>query len=396
MSHILLLEPYYGGSHRLFVDGFCRHTRHATTLYALPARFWKWRMHGAAVHFARRLRTENLRPDILFASDMLDLAAFKGLAGDLVADVPAVVYFHENQLTYPPPPGTKRDLHYGWINFTSCLAADRILFNSAYHRASFLDELPRLLKHFPDYNHLETVAEIERKCQVLPLGCDLARLDPRPQGFLKPLGSGSIILWNQRWEYDKNPAEFFAALYQMLDEGHDFNVILAGENFRNQPAEFEEARQRLGARVLHYGYAADPAEYARLLWQADIVVSTAIHEFFGLATVEAIYCDCYPILPHRLAYPELIPPESHDRYLYRDFDGLLERLRWTLTHSDELRQHSLRSWVARLDWANMIATYDRCLTSTNSLSLSACHTRTSTGPEHRRQHAQHPRQTPPA
>ena len=109
--------------------------------------------------------------------------------------------------------------------------------------------------------------------------------------------------------------------------------------FRVQPAEFEKARARLGARLAHYGYAESEADYARLLWDANIVLSTAIHEFFGVSIVEAIYCGCLPILPRQLNYPELIPAEWHDRCLYDDFDGLLARMRaeWLL---HRCRRHS--------------------------------------------------------
>jgi glycosyltransferase involved in cell wall biosynthesis len=358
MAYVLIVEPYYGGSHARFVDGLCRHTRHMTTTCTLPARFWKWRMHGAAVTLARQVVDAGLQPDVIFASDMLDLTTFQALTRHHLADVPAVLYMHENQLTYPPPPGTKRDLHYGWINYASMLAADRVLFNSQYHYDEFFDELPRLLKHFPDFNNLETINGVRSKSQVLRLGVDLTRHDPhRVESDPGP----PIILWNQRWEYDKAPATFFDALYHLADEGLDFRVILAGENFRNVPEEFEAARQWLGDRIIHYGWEDAPAVYSRLLWQADIVVSTAIHEFFGLATVEAIYCDCYPILPNRLAYPELLPPETHHRHLYDDLAGLLDRLRWAATHRDELGRHSLRRHVARFDWSRVIDRYDTIL-----------------------------------
>jgi len=359
---MLLVEPYAGGSHHQFVQGFARHTRHQALRYELPAHFWKWRMHGAAVTLARRLRTERPSLDVVFASDMLDLATFYGLAGDLLAGVPAAVYFHENQLTYPLPPGEKRDLHYGWVNYTSSLLARRVLFNSGYHRDSFLDELPRLLKHFPDHHDLATVDEIRAKSRVLPLGCDLRRHDAVGPGPSAEKPDPAVILWNQRWEYDKRPEEFFQALYQLAEEGRAFRVILAGQNFRNVPAEFEVARRRLGPRIVQYGYA-DPGAYSRLLWSADIVVSTAIHEFFGLAVVEACYCDCYPVLPRRLSYPELIPPIAHERHLYDDFAGLLDRLRWALDHHAELPRYSLRNHMAGYDWSRLIESYDSTLES---------------------------------
>jgi glycosyltransferase involved in cell wall biosynthesis len=359
MTQVLILEPYYGGSHARFVDGFRHHTRHDTTAYTLPARFWKWRMHGAAVTFAHRLVAQVDGPaDVILASDMLDLSTFLALARPYIRHTSCVLYMHENQLTYPTPPGTKRDLHYGWINYVSMLAADKILFNSQFHLDEFFDELPRLLKHFPDFTSLSTIATVQEKSNVLHLGASLSQHDDERQSRA---GEVPTILWNQRWEYDKAPERFFNALYVLADAGLPFRVILAGENFRNVPAEFEEARTRLGERIIHYGWAPDRAAYSRLLWQADVVVSTAVHEFFGLAAVEAMYCNCYPILPNRLAYPELIPAELHDRHLYDNEDGLLERLRWSVEHPDELQQHSVRQHIARFDWRQMIGRYDAIL-----------------------------------
>ena len=150
MSLLWLLEPYCIGSHQLWAEGYARYSRHRVVLLTMPGRFWKWRMHGGAVTLARLARqqweTEG-RPPLLLVSDMLDLPAFLGLTRDFLADVPVALYFHENQLTYPLPPGEKRDLHYAFINYTSALAADRVFFNSAYHRDSFFAELPLSLIH---------------------------------------------------------------------------------------------------------------------------------------------------------------------------------------------------------------------------------------------------------
>ncbi len=42
------------------------------------------------------------------------------------------------------------------------------------------------------------------------------------------------------------------------------------------------------------------------LLDADVVVSTALHEFFGIGVVEAIAAGAFPLLPRRLAYPEVL------------------------------------------------------------------------------------------
>jgi glycosyltransferase involved in cell wall biosynthesis len=383
---ILLLEPYCGGSHRAWAQGYAAHSRHDVTLLALPARFWKWRMQGGALTLAEQTRALTFRPDLILASDMLNLPAFLGLTRGFLAGVPAALYCHENQLTYPFPPGEKRDLTYGMINWLSMLAADRVFFNSRYHLEEWFEELPRLLKHFPDYAHVHRIAEVRAKAEVLPVGCDLRRFDHLPtlRRLRAPPATGQavegkdafgleaaaepsqgcppLILWNQRWEYDKDPETFFRALYALAEEGLDFRVALAGRNYRQTAPEFEAAWERLGARVVHFGYASE-AQYESLLCQADVVVSTAIHEFFGVAIVEAIYCGCCPVLPRRLAYPEIIPRRYHEACLYEDFEGLLAHLRWNLAHPDQARAlaEELCPAIARFDWAKMGLRYDDAL-----------------------------------
>jgi glycosyltransferase involved in cell wall biosynthesis len=242
------------------------------------------------------------------------------------------------------------------------LAADRVFFNSRYHLADWFDELPRCLKHFPDFSHLHRLPEVRAKSAVLPVGIDLARLGRMRPSPAKP--APPLVLWNQRWEYDKDPATFFRALYALADADVPFRVALAGANVRQQPEEFEAARARLGERVVHYG-RADDETYARLLWQADVVVSTALHEFFGIAVIEAIFCGCFPVLPSRLVYPELIPASHHEDCFYDDVEGLVARLRWALTHRSDARAigGELRTTAARFAWERVAPQYDAALES---------------------------------
>ena len=385
---VLLVEPYYTGSHQAWADGYQARSRHEIELLTLPGRFWKWRMQGGALSLARKAWEVGSQPDLILASDMLNLPLFLSLGDSLTVQgptpggrerfpqVPVAFYFHENQLTYPLQPGEKRDLHFGFINFASALRADAVFFNSTYHLEAFFEELPRLLKHFPDYTELWTVDALRAKSQVLPLGLNLSRLDDRPSSTEGDPSHGTganrrieahrpLILWNHRWEYDKDPETFFRAMYALAGEARDssldFGLIVLGESFRNEPAEFLEAQERLSRHLVHFGYAEDWATYGRLLREADIVVSTALHDFFGAAVVEACYCGCYPILPRRLAYPELIPAMYHERCLYDDFDGLLRRLRRALRHSEETRAFSLQSHMRRFDWTRMAPLYDKAL-----------------------------------
>ena len=62
-----------------------------------------------------------------------------------------------------------------------------------------------------------------------------------------------------------------------------------------------------GDRIIHDGYARDREAYWHLVASADWVHSTARHEFFGVAVVEALLAGCLPWLPMRLSDPEILP-----------------------------------------------------------------------------------------
>ncbi len=368
---VLALEPWYGGSHRNFADGLIQNSRHEYELVTMASRFWKWRLQGGAQTLARKSRqliANGFRPDVILASSMVNLPAFLALTRKDIGHVPVVYYLHENQLTYPLPTEEKRDLSYAYINYLSCLAADQVVFNTEFHYKEFIHALPGLLRVFPDYTHLHTVSEIRAKSRVMHLGMDL-------QAHARYTSTGDtqddppIVLWNQRWEYDKNPEAFFRLMNRLDDAGCRFRLILAGKRFEEQPSEFDIAFERYAERILHYGYAEDFEEYSRLLHRADIVVSTAVHEFFGIAMMEAIYCGCHPLLPNRLSYPELIPenlhqPLLHAPILYDTEEELFTILKEMLTGEEHpLPARTLRGIVAHLDWSVHVAQYDALIES---------------------------------
>src|SRR4030043_1503064 len=154
--NILALEPYYGGSHRAFLDGLSKASGHTWTLLTLAAHKWKWRMRHSAITFASQaaeLADKHQSWDVLFCSDMLNLAEFFALAPAGIAGLPKVIYFHENQLTYPVCAEDERDYQFAMTNLTSALAADAVWFNSQFHLDTFLDALARFLKSMPDPQH---------------------------------------------------------------------------------------------------------------------------------------------------------------------------------------------------------------------------------------------------
>lgn len=368
--NILALEPWYGGSHQRFLDGLVEHSTHEIRSITMPGRFWRWRMEGGGVTLAKKVRStveDGFRPDLIFATDKVNVPAVLSLARPALTNVPVVLYFHENQLTYPLPPDQERERAYAITNYLSALAADRVVFNSQFHFDEFIDALPQLLRDFPDFTNMHTVRDLRAKSSVLHLGMDLSAHDAHEgAGTNRSLHSTQppIVLWNQRWAYDKNPSAFFRVMNRLDDAGVPFRLILAGKHFREQPEEFEQAFERYAERILHYGYAEDFAEYSRLLHRADVVVSTARHEFFGVAVQEAIYCGCHPVLPNRLSYPELIPethhePLLHAPILYEDDDELFGVLRGILEGEERpLPPDTLRKMPAPLDWDEHVENYD--------------------------------------
>ena len=78
--NILLLEPFFGGSHKECAVGLCRFSRHSIVLHTLSPRFWKWRMRGAALAFMNMVQ-DLTSFDLVIASSLMSLSDFKALAG---------------------------------------------------------------------------------------------------------------------------------------------------------------------------------------------------------------------------------------------------------------------------------------------------------------------------
>ena len=353
---VWLFSPYHTGSHKAWAEGYKGHSRHDVQLFTLAGRFWKWRMQGAAVELAAQTEIfcETYPPDLILATDMTNLPALLALTRrNLPAQTRTVLYMHENQLTYPSRPGEKPDLTYAMVNWMSQLCADMVVFNTEFHQRSWFDELPNLLKHFPDYNHLEKIEEVAARSRVMPVG-----IDPQAESRRQVSSRPPLILWNQRWEYDKRPDRFFQLLYRLEEAGHNFRLALAGENFRRVPVEFEEAKTRLAHRIEHWGFLPSRSDYLALLREADLVISTADHEFFGISILEAVQAGVFPLLPNRLSYPELVPPDLHAACLYENEDDLYVKAVVRLAMPRRAPPSLRRAVQERYSWPVVAESYD--------------------------------------
>ena len=123
---ILYVEPFESGSHASFTRVLTQAAGVQWTMLTLPGRHWKWRMRGVAPWAALEHGPVLAGAyDLLLASSYVPLAELVGLAPAL-ARLPRILYFHENQLTYPSRGGSRdaeRDHHFGFTQLVSALAA---------------------------------------------------------------------------------------------------------------------------------------------------------------------------------------------------------------------------------------------------------------------------------
>jgi glycosyltransferase involved in cell wall biosynthesis len=378
----LFLESFFGGSHRAFAEGLVEHSRHRIDLLTLPAENWRWRTRAAALQFADRLAETRAAPrptthpqarplhleeyDGIIATDLLTLADFRAL----VAGPPILLYVHESQITYPLPKGMSLDAATAFVDIRNVLMADRTLFNSHFHLRRFLEVAAEVLEGAPSSELRELGASIAAHAGVLHPGCSLDRLLAGPRGAAGAAGAGDasaagdttatgpLIIWNHRWEYDKNPAPFFRTLERLSAEGLEFRLALLGENPQYHPKEFEAARGSLEKHIVQYGYLDNRGTYEQLLRAGDIVVSTSVQENFGISVVEAVAAGCLPLLPRRLSYPEVIPAEYHETCLYDSNRELVSMLRRFLRDGVPSTA-GLRDAMRRYGWSNLGPAYDR-------------------------------------
>ncbi|XP_043203277.1 glycosyltransferase-like domain-containing protein 1 isoform X2 [Amphibalanus amphitrite] len=402
---LLLVEAFYAGSHRQLITTLMDGLRLDETncrLVTMSGRKWHWRARTSALHLAQHIPRETY--SVLFTSSVTPLAELCGLRPDLAA-VRKVLYFHENQLVYPVRKAADTDFQYGYNQITACLVADEVVFNSLYNMESFLNNIDHFMKTQPDYRPRGLAEQIRVKCRVLyfPLCVPETVLAPREEGSetgqdregdgdrdrSQDRESGGDqdqestedrdgdqesaedqnhsseserplhILWPHRWEHDKNPSLFFDTLSRLHEEGVPFRLSVLGERCREVPDVFERARTQLEDRIEHWGYLPSREDYWRVLGAADVVVSTADHEFFGVAVLEAVWCGCLPLCVDRLVYPEWF----ERRLLFRTPAQLLKRLRQLCRRPGTARteRRQLRPDLERFGWPALRERYRELL-----------------------------------
>jgi len=303
---VLLLSGYDAASHRrwreqlvnLFPD------YHWHTL-ALPPRHFRWRIRGNPIAWLNEpCFQENW--DLVVATSMVDLAALKGFHPAL-AGVPCLLYMHENQFAFPTSSRQHSSAEPQTVNLYSAIAADGILFNSAWNRDSFLEGAWQFLDKMPDGVPDGLIAGLRKKSRVVPVPIEDHLFVTREKA---PDWQCPHLLWNHRWEYDKGPDRLLGLLEELERREQPYRLSVVGESFRRYPRVFDDIRERFGHRLQHWGFLEQRADYDQLLADADIVLSTALHDFQGLSMLEAMASGCVALAPDRLAYREYVPADN--------------------------------------------------------------------------------------
>jgi glycosyltransferase involved in cell wall biosynthesis len=355
---VLLLSPYDAVSHASWRQGLLRHLpQFDWTCLTLPARFFSWRIRGNSLTWGLDERALLERDyDLLLATSMTELATLRGLVPAL-ARLPTLLYFHENQFAYPKTSHQTHSVEPQMVSLYAALCADTLVFNSCYNRDSFLQGVAELLQRLPDAVPAGVPERLMAKSQVLPVPVEA------PPASLRTAGPPLELLWNHRWEYDKGP-ELLLACLEQLPAYLPLKVHVVGQQFRQQPEPFAAIAKLLQARGWQgrWGYVEDRREYSALLASCHLVLSTAHHDFQGLAVIEAVAAGCLPLVPDRLAYPEWFP--AHCRY--SDLQDLVAKLVSLVSRS--------ASWevpdVSRLTWPALVPQYAALLASTGGVATA--------------------------
>ena len=138
---VYLVEPWLGGSHQAWAEGYAPSSRHEVHVLGLGDAHWRWRLRGGAVTLAEQVadlatavgparrgaRLEHARPARLPRPRRRPLA-----------DAAVCLYLHETQPARANLTGEPLDGDIAYRNWSSMVVADHIFANSDFHRAQAL------------------------------------------------------------------------------------------------------------------------------------------------------------------------------------------------------------------------------------------------------------------
>ena len=97
--NIVLVEPFFSGSHKSWAEGYQHHSQHNISIISLKGIYWKWRMHGGAITLAKmfnkHIEEEGL-PDLIIVTDMLNLPVVESVAKQIKFTIYKIVHIAYN------------------------------------------------------------------------------------------------------------------------------------------------------------------------------------------------------------------------------------------------------------------------------------------------------------
>jgi glycosyltransferase involved in cell wall biosynthesis len=312
---ILLLSAYDAISHQLWRKRLkMLFPEYEWKELCLPPRHFTWRVRGNSLIWAttqREVLEQNY--NLLIATSMVDLSSLRGFVPNL-ANIPTLLYVHENQFEYPQNRSDRKNVEPMLVPLYAALCADTVVFNSDFNRNSFLKGTASLLSKLPEQFPSSIMTQLNASIVLAVPLPEHSYRSPSPKTD-KVLS----VVWNHRWEFDKGPQLLLAIVGAIEAQKLPVQLHVVGQQFREQPIEFKQINSLLDKHAKEtdikrglFGFIEEHSAYVQLLKTSDVVLSTAIHDFQGLAVQEACLMGCVPLTPDDLAYPEYIP----EKYRY--------------------------------------------------------------------------------
>jgi glycosyltransferase involved in cell wall biosynthesis len=321
---ILVLSAYHGGSHKYWLetirDWFPTIDFH---LLALEARNFSYTIRANPLEFYADLLQLHVEDfDGLLATSMVDLASLIGIDSRW-ARLPSILYFHENQFAYPPSPKAHRSIEPQMVQWYGAMAAGHLVFNSEYNRRSFFAGIEALSRRLPMTAKID-LQSMMAKSRVVPV--PLREVQQKSQAPSSPLQ----ILWNHRWEYDKGPDRLTKLIGVCEEVGLPVQFHIAGKKHTGNASEWQRLSKTF-PKTVGGVYELGRPDYFALMARCHIVLSTALHDFQGLAMLEACQAGLCPLAPDRLAYPEYMGKEhlysSYPKDPRKEAEACFEKLK---------------------------------------------------------------------